>query len=192
MNANKTYLKGKSVFIVSLVVIGVTILSVYLTGIQDDRSIITNSYISLSVIASTLFVFMTYGLHKGIGLKDDFPKFKGFEGVNIFSEPVSIPELPDIDVDDELGSVFMAIILWIGVTIVFVLLLLLLEGILGAFFLVFLGMIYWVFFRALKLVFTKSQKTQGNINFSILYSLSYTILYTGWIYGLVYIAQLLR
>ena len=76
MKPNKTYLKGKSVFIVSLIVIVVTILTVYASGIHFQRSITSNFYISLGIIAVTLFSFLTYGLYKGVSLEDDFPKLK--------------------------------------------------------------------------------------------------------------------
>ncbi len=79
MKGRKTYLRGKSVFTVSLLVIGITILTVYLTGINYNRTITLNLYISLSIIGTSLFLFMTYGLYKGVGLRNDFPKFKNFK-----------------------------------------------------------------------------------------------------------------
>ncbi|WP_289045269.1 hypothetical protein [uncultured Olleya sp.] len=70
MKAKQTYLKGKSVFIVSLIVITITALTVYLTGINYNRSVTLNLYLSLSIIGTVLILFMTYGLYTGIKLKD--------------------------------------------------------------------------------------------------------------------------
>jgi hypothetical protein len=83
LKAKLTYLKGKSVFKVSLLVIGNKILTVYLTGENYNRTLDSNLYLSLFIIGSALFLFMTYGLFKGLGLTDDFPKFKEFNTGNI-------------------------------------------------------------------------------------------------------------
>ncbi|UOX33300.1 hypothetical protein LXD69_14800 [Flavobacterium sediminilitoris] len=66
MKIKQAYLKGKSIFIISLFVIGITILTVYLTGKNYNRTVTSNLYISLSIIGTILFFFMTYGLYKGI------------------------------------------------------------------------------------------------------------------------------
>ncbi|MDY8137435.1 hypothetical protein [Aquimarina sp. 2201CG5-10] len=194
MKAQKTYLKGKSIFVVSLLVIGVTFLTVYLTGLQAHRSLTINLYVSLTIIASSLFIFMVYGLYKGVGLIDDFPKFMKFKkGDYIDPGEISTETANlDIDVGDGIGALVLSILLWIAVTILFVFLLILLEAILWFSFFIILGMLYWLFFRALKFVFSKSSDTKGKIRVSVLYSISYTTLYIGWIFGIVYITQLIK
>jgi len=57
MKAKETYLKGKSVFTISLIVIGITILTVYLSGINYNRTITSNLYLSLGIIGICLFIF---------------------------------------------------------------------------------------------------------------------------------------
>jgi len=49
-----------------------------------------------------------------------------------------------------------------------------------------------VFFRALKFVFSKSIDTKGQIGLSVIYSMSYTILYLRWIFAIVYITTILN
>jgi hypothetical protein len=124
----KEYLKGKSVFIVSLFVIGITILTVYLTGENYNRNITSNLYLSLSIIGTALFVFMTFGLYKGIGLIDNFPKFKEFKTGDFIEQSVTVPDLPSIEVEDGIGGLILSIVLWIGMTILIFLLLILLEA----------------------------------------------------------------
>ncbi|WP_299607300.1 hypothetical protein [uncultured Aquimarina sp.] len=195
MKANQTYLNGKSVFTVSLIVIVITILTVYFTGINYNRSLTSNFYISLSIISTALFVFMSYGLYKGVILKDDFPKFKSFKTGDIIPDSGTIPDLPsiDLDLDDELGAgILLSIVLWIVMTILFLILLVLLEAVFWVSIFIILAMLYWIFFRALKLVFAKSKDTIEDLGNSMLYAIGYTALYTGWIFGIVYISQILK
>ena len=192
MNVKKNYLKGKSVFYVSLVVITVTSLTVYLTGINYNRTITSNLYLSLAIIGTTLFLFMTYGLYKGIGLKDNFPSFKPFKEGRYISDIGFSGDLPNLDIVDGIAGLLVSILLWIAMTIALALLLLLLEALVWLSLFIVLAMLYWVFFRALKLVFSKVKTTKGDLTLSLLYSISYTALYLGWIFGIVYVTQILR
>jgi hypothetical protein len=74
MKAYKTYLKGKSVFRISLIVIGVTLVSVFATGDQFHRNLNQNLYLSLGIIGLSLFAFLFYGLYRGVGIQDDSPE----------------------------------------------------------------------------------------------------------------------
>jgi len=192
MKAKKNYLKGKSVFIISLIVIGITILTVYLSGINYNRTITSNLYLSLGIIGICLFTFMTYGLYKGIGLEDNFPRYKDFKSGDIISSSGELPEMPSVDIGEGIGGIFLSITLWIAMTIFFVIVLIMLEAIFWFSLFVILTMLYWVFFRALKLVFSKINETKGNIGTSIIYSLVYTILFTGWIFGITYLVETLK
>tara|TARA_R100001369_G_scaffold55222_1_gene82064 strand:- start:229 stop:807 length:579 start_codon:yes stop_codon:yes gene_type:complete len=192
LKAKQTYLKGKSVFTVSLLVIGITILTVYLTGENYNRNVTSNFYLSLSIIGTALFLFMTYGLYKGIGLTDNFPKFREFKTGEFIAQSGTAPDLPSIEVGDGIGGLIISILLWIGMTILIFLLLILLEAFFWISIFIILAMLYWVFFRALKFVFSKSKDTKGDIGISAIYSLSYTILYLGWIFGIVYLTEILR
>ncbi len=192
MNAKQTYLKGKSVFTVSLLVIGVTTLTVYLTGINYNRTITSNLYLSLSIIGITLFLFMTYGLYRGIGLRDDFPKFRSFKKGDLIGDTVPTFDTPPIDIADGIGGLILSILLWIGMTILIIVLMILLEALFWFSLFIILTTLYWLFFRALKLIFSKALATKGDLGISIFYSLSYTILYLGWIFAIVYLSEVLR
>ena len=189
----KNYLKGKTVFIVSILVITVTFLTVWLTGINYNREITSNLYLSLSIIGGILFIFMTYGLYNGVGLEDDFPKYKGYKTGDLFSYNTrpSI-ETPDADVGEGLAGLIMSIVLWIVMTIAIIVLMLLLEAIFWFSLFIIIMMLYWIFFRALKLVFIKSENTVGDLFSSISYSIIYTTLYLGWIFGLVYLTEMFQ
>ncbi|PKB42510.1 hypothetical protein AX016_0677 [Cellulophaga sp. RHA19] len=135
---------------------------------------------------------MTYGLYKGIGLKDNFPKFREFKTGDFIAQSGTAPDLPSIEVGDGIGGLIMSILLWIGMTIIIFLLLILLEAFFWISIFIILAMLYWVFFRALKFVFSKSTETKGDIGISAIYSLTYTILYLGWIFGIVYLTEIFR
>jgi hypothetical protein len=188
----KEYLKGKSVFIVSLIVIGITILTVYLTGENYNRNITSNLYLSLSIIGTVLFLFMTYGLYFGIGLKDNFPKFRNFKRGDIIGNTQPTFDTPSIDIGDGIGGLILSILVWIGMTILIIILLIVLEAVFWFSLFIIITTLYWVFFRALKFVFSKSKDTKGDIGISAIYSLIYTVLYLGWIFGIVYLTEILR
>ena len=192
MQAKETYLKGKSVFKISLIVIGITILTVYLSGINYNRTITSNLYLSLGIIGFCLFTFMTYGLYKGIGLIDDFPKYKDFKSGDIFSSSGELPDMAIVDSGEGIGGILLSILLWIAMAIFFIIVLVMVEAIFWFSLFVILTMLYWVFFRALRLVFSKSDETRGNIGLSALYALGYTILFTGWIFGITYLVETLK
>lgn len=192
MKVKQEYLKGKSVFIVSLLVISITILTVYLTGTNYNRSITSNFYISLSIIGAVLFIFMTYGLYTGSKLKDNFPKFKSFKPGEFIGNSTPSFDMPTMDGVDSIGGIILAILLWIIMTLLIIILLIVFEAIFWFSIFIILTTLYWVFFRALKLVFSKSKDTRGSFKNSIMYALNYTTLYLGWIFGIVYITEILQ
>lgn len=188
----QNYLKGKSIFIISLLVIGITIINVYLTGINYNRSLTSNLYFSLGIIAISLFLFMTYGLYNGVGLIDNFPKFRNFRRGHLMGKTSSTFDIPSIDIGDGIGGFILSIILWIGMTILMIILLIVIEAVFWFSIFIILAMLYWIFFRALKFVFNKSKDTKGDIGISVVYSLTYTLLYIGWIFGIVYLTEIMR
>ncbi|MFK7970417.1 MAG: hypothetical protein AB8F95_08625 [Bacteroidia bacterium] len=191
MKAKETYLKGQSIFIVSLIVIALVTLTVYFTGIHVGRTVTTNFYMSLGIVGSCLFFFMTFGLYRGVKLVDNFPDFKKYEMGDLVSSSGSVPELPIPD-GGGLGEFLVGIVMWIVMTIAVFVMLIVFEFVLWMSLFVLILMLYWVFFRALKYVFSKKDDTRGKLGLSALYALSYTILYTGWMFGVVYMAEFFR
>ncbi|GAA4371648.1 hypothetical protein GCM10023186_00290 [Hymenobacter koreensis] len=59
-------------------------------------------------------------------------------------------------------------------------------------FLVFAAMLYWIFFRALRLVFRHSAECKGQLGKSIRYGLIYTLLYNGWLYSIILLGHYVR
>nr|WP_315153584.1 hypothetical protein [uncultured Flavobacterium sp.] len=187
----RTILNTKNIFIISIIVIISTVLSVWIYGLGEHQTVIENSFISTSILSITFFLFITIGLYKGVKLKDNLGKItdqfdlKKIEHLKEFSSSKGI-ESPDIG--EGIIGVVLSIILWVIATIVLGYLFFIFGAIVWITILIFMAMLYWVFFRALRLIFKKGNLCKGDLQKSIFYGICYTILYNFWIYGIIMIA----
>jgi len=153
--------------------------------VLGHKSVFVELKRTLIVISILLFLFLTIGLYKGIRIKNDpliTGKWQFFRGLDIFDVG---SHLDVLEFADGIVTFILSLILWLILSAVLLILILVLANVIwGAIFI--LGIIvYWVFYRAFRLVFLKSRICQGNLVLSLRYSLWYTFLYTGWIYVLV-------
>jgi hypothetical protein len=101
---------------------------------------------------------------------------------------IDLPGLPDSG--DDLVGCLVTIVLWIGLLILLVVLLWVLAQVIAA--LPVLAMaLYWIFYRALRVVFAKSRSCKGQLRRSMGYGLLYTAAYVGWIFVLLWMGGLL-
>jgi hypothetical protein len=135
---------------------------------------------------------MAYGLYTGIGLIDDFPKFRHFKKGDILGDATPDFNTPVVDVGEGITGLILSILLWIGMTILMIFLLIVLEAVFWFSLFIILAMLYWVFFRALKFVFSKSKDTKGQVVISVFYAFKYTLLYVGWIFALAYLTEIMK
>lgn len=180
-----TLIGSKSVFKISLLVIILTIAGVYFWGLGRHNNFFENSIISTTILSITFFLFITIGLYNGVKLRDDLgrivDKFRTAEtpdvtpGIN-FEGPVEVGE--------GFAGIILSIVLWILMAIVFSIALWIFSNVLVVVILTFIAMFYWVFFRALRLVFKNSNKSKGNLLESVKWGVTYTVLYNFWIYGI--------
>lgn len=186
---------SKKIFTISLISIVITILSVWFYGIGKHKTVIENSLISTSIISIVFFIFITISLYNGTKLHDSLGKLTDkFDSKKLnFLKEInddgafghSMPEI-----GEGFGGIVLSIIFWLIATIIFSYLFFAIGTIIWLSILVFLGMLYWIFFRALRLIFKKSSECSGNIERSIYYGLTYTILYNFWIYGIIVLTKL--
>jgi hypothetical protein len=187
MRKPKTYrlVKTKDVFTISVIVTALTILCVYFWGLGRHNTFFENSLISTTILSIAFFLFITIGLFNGIKLKDNLgqiiDRFKTVDTSTISSNLTS-SEL--IEVGDGIGGVILSILLWILMAIVFSIALWIFSNVLVIVVLTFIAMLYWIFFRALRLVFKNSNKSKGDLIESVKWGLTYTTLYNFWIYGI--------
>lgn len=185
MNSSKLVLGGKTLFIVFVFTIILTILIVYISGFGVNRSFSGNFIYSLSIITVFFFAFLCVTLYKGTKLINDYPKFKSYEIGSI----LDTPEVPNIGIDigEGLGGIIASIIIWIVIALLLVVLVIVFEAILWISLFILFTAIYWIFIRALRLVYYKGRKTRGKLLTSILSAAAHSMLYTGWIFGIALI-----
>ena len=191
----RTLINTKNIFIISILVITITILSVWFYGIEKHKTVIENSLISTSIISITFFLFISISLFKGTKLKDNVGKIT--DKINTkkldYLKDLTPTDFSGLElganVVEGIGGIIFSIILWIIVAIVLSFLFYALGTIIWFSILVFLAMLYWIFFRALRLIFKKSAECSGNFEKSLFYGLTYTILYNFWIYGIILLTK---
>jgi len=191
----RNFIDSKYVFIITLLVIAVTILSVWFYGIGKHKTVIENSLLSTSILSVAFFLFITIGLYKGIKLKDTIGKIT--DNINTkktaFLKDILPSDLSPIesglDVAEGIGGTVFSIVLWLIVTLILSYLFFALGTIIWFSILLFLTMLYWIFFRALRLIFKKSAVCNGNFERSVFYGFIYTLLYNFWIYGLILLTK---
>jgi len=192
----KTYrlLNSRTVFKVSLLVVSLTIIGVYFWGLGRHNTFFENSVISTTVLSTAFFFFITVGLYKGIKLKDNIGQITS-ERISVTdtldSNPPTIHHGDNFDIDagDGLGGIIVGILLWILWAILVALALWIFSNVILIVISTFAAMLYWIFFRAMRLVFKNSNKSKGDLWESVKYGLTYTFLYNFWIYGVFMLTE---
>jgi hypothetical protein len=183
----KKLITTRSVFTVTLIVTVLTVLCIWLFGLGEHRTIYANSILSTSILSFAFFLFLTIGLYKGIKLKDDLGKI---------TDRIEIGRMPELsgdfeltgevpDIGEGIAGVILGILAWILFSILLLMFIWLFSAVVWTMILVFAAMLYWIFFRALRLVFKNSNKCKDKLTRSIAYGLGYTVLYNFWIYGII-------
>jgi hypothetical protein len=189
----KKLLTSKAVFTITIIVVVLTILGIWLFGLGQHRTIFENSILSTSILSIGFFLFLTIGLYRGIKLKDNIGRL---------TDKIDLSNLPDfpstggggvdsLEVGEGIGGIIIAVILWIVVTFLIGIFLWIFGALLWSGIIAFVAMLYWIFFRALRLVFKNAPICRGNLMKSMGYGLFYTTLYNFWIYGIILAAHYL-
>jgi hypothetical protein len=194
----KTYtlIESRDVFTISLIVAALTILSVFFWGLGRHNTFFENSVISTTILSIAFFVFITAGLYRGIKLKDNLgkitDKFKPVDTSGVSSDIRLEPVVVGEGIAGILVSIVLSILLWILMAILVAVILWVFANGLIISVMAFIAMLYWIFFRALRLVFKNSNKSKGNLMESMKWGVTYTILYNFWIYGIFLLVVYLK
>jgi hypothetical protein len=180
-------LTTKNIFRISGIVCFLTVLLVWLVGMKSHQSLFHNSLITTSILSFAFLLFIFTGLYKGVKLKDNLGSITNqYDREKVKDLKDSINVVEDFSfVSDGIGGIIANFLLSLLASF--------LLGFLIAFFfaffwitiLLFAAMLYWIFFRALRLVFKKSSYCKGNYLKSLQYALGYTVLYNFWIYVII-------
>lgn len=191
----RSFLETKYLFYSTLAIIAIVIVSVWISGKGDHRSLFQNSILSTSILAGGFFLFISLGLYYGLKLKDNIESILNKERFKKY--PDNAPAIDSLDFDspiavDGIGGAILSIVLWI----VFSVVLIYLSYFLGLFFwsaILFLGAIlYWIFFRALRFVFKNSGKCKGDLLKSFGFGFFYSFLYVFWMYGIIFLIKFIN
>ncbi|MFZ2906417.1 MAG: hypothetical protein WAZ98_09455 [Cyclobacteriaceae bacterium] len=194
----RTYklVESKSVFKISLWVTALTILGVYFWGLGTHHTFFENSLLSTSILAFAFFIFTSIGLYQGIKLKDTLGKItdapnpvKNADFTPDFSTgPVEL----NLDIENGCIGALVSFLLWIALAILLSIALWIFSNLAFIVIALFAAMLYWIFFRALRLVFKNSNKSKGNLFESVKFGFLYTFLYSFWIYGIFVLTEYLK
>lgn len=194
MDTKQNFISLKTIFTATILVATTTIITIWLSGLDQHQTLFINSILSTSVLASIFYIFLTIGLYKGFKLKHDLPKpNKTGKSYNVpyLSAAIELPSsMPEIG--DGFEGILLGIVSWILFSLFLIVFIWVFGTVIWAILLVFTAMIYWIFFRALRLVFKKSVIFKGNIWRSMGFAFTYTILYTSWIYGIILVSYYLK
>lgn len=179
-------LSARTITLLSVLTIAVVFILVFVFG---HKSFLVELERSIGIICVILFLFLSHCLYRGVRIKNEpiikgkWRLLKGSEYADVLS---NIPVTPSFELASEgLGGIVLAIISWIVITIVALTLLFLLANVVWGVIFVLAVVVYWIFYRALRLALVKSRICKGKLIPSLSYGLIYTTMYSGWIYGVL-------
>lgn len=187
--SNYKIINSKTVFIVTLFVIPLTILSVWILGLGIHNSLFQNSLISTTILSLAFFLFISIGLYKGIKLKDNLGEITDRfdeKDVDFLKEIFTDDSSPNHDLGEGIFGIIISLILWFVMAFIISYIAWAFGAVIWFSLLTFIAMLYWIFFRAFRLVFRKSSICKGKLTTSILYGISFTVLYNFWIYAIIF------
>lgn len=189
---SKIFLETKFMFYSSIVIILLVILSVWLSGNNSHHTLFQNSILSTSILAISFFLFVSISLYRGVGLKDNLGKIFTKESFSKRMKSTS-DFTPDIDVSlmdaDGIGGIILSILAWIVFTVAALFALYFVGVFFWSILLLLLAILYWIYFRALRLIFKNSKRCKDNLAKSLGFGLFYSTLYISWIYGLIFLIK---
>lgn len=182
-------LESKWIFLVSLIVVLATILGVWLFGIGSNKTVFFNSLLSTTILSIFFFLFITFGLYKGITLKDNSKDFVDKINTKYFpdlSNGIDFSDIDAVDSGDGIGGFLLAILAWIFLTIFMLVVVWLFGAILWVCVFIFATILYWLFYNATKFVLRNADKCKNRFVLSAFNAFFHTLLYNFWIYLVIY------
>ena len=177
------------------------IVTATIVAVSGKRSLIVELEWTLGVVAAALFAMLAVGLYRGARLREKEAPSAELTKVDL-SDWTPDSGMPDFDcpldvVDgggDELGclGVIAGVVLSLVAFVALFLLLWVFLQVAVIVLFVVMTAIYWVLHLALRQVFAHSEDCHGNLARSVGFATLYTVLYTGWLFGLLVLASAMR
>lgn len=187
MKKVKNHISIRDTFFISLIVLVTTLLSVWIVGLGYQNSVLENSLWSTTLLSIIFFLFISVGLYRGFKIKNDIGKLSDEFSLDNVSLPEVHMDMPFFFLGEGIEGCLLTLGLFLFMAMFLSFLIWILGPTLWVTFVVFISMLYWLFFRALRLVFKRSKECRGKFIKSILFAMLHTILYNCWIYGLIYL-----
>ncbi len=154
----------------------------FLVVLMQKKSVYDELENLIIIVAVPLFIFLTSGLYVGAKIKHKpiAPKF------TLFKKTLNI-SFDSFEMLDVFGEI--PVLAWIPATIFVIVFAFFSVVALGS---ALVGLIFifsWIVYRAVRLVFIKSYICKRNFIKSVLIAALYTFLYSGWLYGVVWILE---
>lgn len=180
---------AKTVFLSTLIVVPTLTLLVYVSGIEAHRTLYVNSLLSTTILSIVFFLFIATGLYSGWKLKDTLgnflDKFHRWKKPSSSSMETSAYS-PDLLEGEGIEGCVVSFLLWIVLAVFGSFIFWLLGAIIWATILLVAAMLYWIMFRAFRLIFRNSAKCKGDLIKSVGTAILFTLLYNGWIYAIIF------
>ncbi len=182
-------INAHTVFVATLVVIGAMVLIVYIAGLHQHRSLYFNAILSTSILSFIFFLFITIGLYRGWKLKDNVGNL--LDRFDRLPEPSTVladnPGLDPgaVDADGIEGCLF-SIISWIIIGVFGTIILWSIGAVLWGMLLAIAGLLYWIIFRAYRLIFKNASSCRNDLFKSLKIGILYSFLYSCWIYAIIF------
>lgn len=196
---SKPLLKGTTLFNLSILVIFIVTIAVWISGYDLHRTILDNAVFSMFILSLLFFSFLSIGLYLGVGIEDDYIKSNeiqpqgGMADVFSSTDGSTHYDFPIGDfASDGIEGIVIGILLWLGIMLLSILFIVFFEYIFLASILAISANLYWVFFRATKMVFRYARWTKNNLKRSMWIGIKYSIMYAGWICAILWISKLVK
>jgi hypothetical protein len=172
-------LSSKLVFITFFVIGIQTVIFVWLFDLGKHKRWFEHSVEAQLILSFALFLFLFFALYKGIKLKEDLGRIWSKPNLTDLGDS-SFLEMISFDGDDIVSFLFSLIIIPFAIITAIYLFTLVISGVV-----LFVAVLYWVFFRAIRFALKKSNVCKNNSLKSAYYSFGFTLLYTIWFYLII-------
>jgi hypothetical protein len=185
---------AKTIFVSTLIVIPTLTLIIYLSGVKEHRSLYLNSILSTSILSVMFLIFITVGLYRGWKLKDNIGNL--FDKIDRLEKPGSgTADAGGLDLDffnaDGLEGCITSIFAWAIIGVLGTFILWALGTVFWAVTLAIAALLYWIIFRAYRLIFRNSLRCRRDFWKSLRIAIVFTFLYNCWIYIIIFTTHFL-
>lgn len=163
-----------------------------LTG--GDRPMLARWEWIVTAVAAGLWTMLAIGLYRGVRVRKDepLPDVGSVAASDSWGDATNVDVSPPFELGDDLIGGIVGLLLWIVVAIALIAFLpVILNGLLYAIVLI-VAALAWIARRALRIVFSRGPRCRGRLGRSLTYASGYTLLYAGWLLGVLMLVDLVR